>query len=597
MLQNVNVNVNVPASHVSASASASASAHGEANVHQHPSDTPTVSKSPSPLACESRRSDTPFSYYESQTTTRAPSPAHALYSTTTEKSKGSEAQQQQQQDTEKGLSAFESRKGEGEAHRSDDAGLTTCSATALKRSTTTQRAEMLSLPTDQLPTRLPKSTKWTYTILAALVFFNTGFAASAPSGAYEKIVADLGMTSLQGSAVTSVYLAGLVFGPSIWAPLSERRGRKMVNLLSLPLFTCWNVGCALAPNKQTLIVMRFFAGLCGSAPASNSGAWISDVFEPRERVAPMMSYTFSAFLGPILGPIVGGFLADANAWRWIFWLMCIQAMVFWSLCLILQRESYVPVLVVRRASILRQTTGDDLIRAPLEKEPLKVKDVIHTHMLRPLTMLVTEPPVMYTAAWMGFSYGLIFLYLEAFPVVFGKMHGFNAGEVGLSFLPLAVGMVLSFPVVAHYNKRYLRARQAAGKPVPEARLSMTCLSAPCFAIGLFMFGWTSTPNIHWIVPMIAEIPLGLGLIFAFNSLGVYVSECYLSYVASALAAAALSRSSFGAFCPLFGRPAFEWSVPYMCSILGGLCLLVSPVPFYFSKYGPALRRRSKLAIK
>ncbi|CEH17803.1 Synaptic vesicle transporter SVOP and related transporters (major facilitator superfamily) [Ceraceosorus bombacis] len=371
---------------------------------------------------------------------------------------------------------------------------------------------MLSLPTDQLPTRLPNSTKWTYTILAALVFFNTGFAASAPSGAVQKIVADLGMTSLQGSAVTSVYLAGLVFDASSHA-------------------------------------------------------------------------------------LVGGFLADANAWRWIFWLMCMQAMVFWSLCLMLQRESYVPVLVVRRASVLRQTTGDELIRAPLEMEPLKVKDVIHTHMLRPLTMLVTEPPVMYTATWMGFSYGLIFLYLEAFPIVFGKMHGFNAGEVGLSFLPLAIGMVLSFPVVAHYNKRYLRARQAAGKPVPEARLSMTCLSAPCFAIGLFMFGWTSTPNIHWIVPMIAEIPLGLGLIFAFNSLGVYVSECYLSYVASALAAAALSRSSFGAFCPLFGRPAFEWSVPYMCSILAGLCLLVSPVPFYFSKYGPALRRRSKLAIK
>lgn len=69
---------------------------------------------------------------------------------------------------------------------------------------------------------------------------------------------------------SAVFVLGFAAGPLLCAPLSEIYGRLPIYHVCNVLFVCFNIGCALAPSMNALIVFRFFAGVFGSAPLSES---------------------------------------------------------------------------------------------------------------------------------------------------------------------------------------------------------------------------------------------------------------------------------------------------------------------------------------
>lgn len=174
--------------------------------------------------------------------------------------------------------------------------------------------------------------------------------------------------------------------------------------------------------------------------------------------------------------------------------------------LIFQSETYAPVLLKRKVQRMQNKSLKEKISLP-RIETRIVKEILQVHMLRPLMLLTTEAPVIYAALWSSFCYSILFIFFEAYPIVFTGIYGFNGLEVGLAFLGLVVGIFCSIPVVHHYNKRYIKARKEAGKPVPEERLRMTVWSAFCYIVGFLWFGWTSRASIHWIVPIIGTSKL------------------------------------------------------------------------------------------
>lgn len=125
----------------------------------------------------------------------------------------------------------------------------------------------------------------------------------------------------------SVYLVGFMFGPLIFAPLSESHGRRPTLLVSFVLFTLSLLGTALAPPSWgVFLAWRFLTGTFGSPPVSVVGGVIADVFcdeGPRGRV--MMLWSGATVVGPVAAPIVAGFVSPVG-WRWTFW--CVGS---WSL--------------------------------------------------------------------------------------------------------------------------------------------------------------------------------------------------------------------------------------------------------------------------
>ena len=194
---------------------------------------------------------------------------------------------------------------------------------------------------------------------------------------------------------------------------------------------------------------------------------------------------------------------------------------------------------------------------------------------------------------------MIYLLFEAYPIVYGDGHHFNAGLVGLTFLPIFIGCGVGVILyLVFFNPRYERAMaQYAPSPVPpEYRLEPCLYGAPAYALSFFWFGWTSFPSVTVWAPLAAGVPMSAAMILIFLALFNYTIDAYLAVAASALSAAVVVRSVFGAVFPLFATQMYERLGPRWAStLLGCLALVMIPIPFGLKRFGPLLRQTSKHA--
>jgi DHA1 family multidrug resistance protein-like MFS transporter len=114
---------------------------------------------------------------------------------------------------------------------------------------------------------------------------------------------------------------------------------------------------------------------------------------------------------------------------------------------------------------------------------------------------------------------------------------------------------------------------------------------------MFWFAWTGEYNsIHWIVPTLAGVFLSTSILLIFVAYLNYLTDTYLMYAASALAANTVCRSACGAAAPLFTQYMFDaLGVGGGGSLIAGAACLLAPIPFVFYWYGEPIRRRSKFA--
>lgn len=130
---------------------------------------------------------------------------------------------------------------------------------------------------------------------------------------------------------------------------------------------------------------------------------------------------------------------------------------------------------------------------------------------------------------------------------------------------------------------------------PEAMVSVICIAAVSLATGELWFAWTCTPNVHWIVPILAGIPFGAGNAGVFIYSNNYLVHSYSVYAASALAGNAVLRSIMGAVLPLAG-PAMYASLGsnWAGCTLGLVEMACVPIPVVFYLYGKKIRAKSAL---
>jgi hypothetical protein len=118
----------------------------------------------------------------------------------------------------------------------------------------------------EMPFNFNRRHKWIWVWLLSAITLLTPFATSILSPAINILDADFDNSNATvGSMTVSIYLFGYVVGPVFIGPLSEMYGRRMILSIANGFFCLWQIGCALAPNIETLIVSRFFSGVGGAA--------------------------------------------------------------------------------------------------------------------------------------------------------------------------------------------------------------------------------------------------------------------------------------------------------------------------------------------
>jgi len=116
-------------------------------------------------------------------------------------------------------------------------------------------------------------------------------------------------------------------------------------------------------------------------------------------------------------------------------------------------------------------------------------------------------------------------------------------------------------------------------------------------IGLFIFGFTSRPSIHWIVPSIGAVMISGGMITIIQCMLLYVAVAYPTYSASLFAGNDFARSSLAFAAIMWSGPMFHnLGVDRGCSLLAGLTIGCIGGVIFLYFYGAKLRARSKFAV-
>lgn len=436
------------------------------------------------------------------------------------------------------------------------------------------------------------------TILLGLSTFTIAFGSSAFAPGVPYIAHEFGLGGVPATLGVSLYVAGFAAGPIFYGPMSEMYGRKPPMVISQLGLAAFSFGAATAKDVQTIMICRFFAGLVGSAPFAVVAGAMFDFVKPQHRGIALMGFMSMVYAGTCAGAFVGGFVAESYlGWRWTSYLIGIVSAFAFAMDALFLKESLGPLILSRKAALLRRQTGNWAIHSTLDLVSLDVKEIMTTTITLPIRMIFTQPIVFLVGIYISFVYGILYLCLEAIPIVFMEHYGWSLGVSELPYIGILLGVLIGIAYMIMLEPRYFRHLIANGyKSVPEVRLDALYLPGVIFPMGLFLTTWAGNygDKVHWIVPVIGCVFIGFGILVIFAASLLYLSESYLPVVASVMASNTFMRSGMAAAFPLFANAMFHnMGLQWAGTLLGCIGVALIPIPVLFRIYSAKLKKTIK----
>ena len=269
---------------------------------------------------------------------------------------------------------------------------------------------------------------------------------------------------------TSYIIANVIVIPmSSW--LSAFFGRQRYLTGSIALFVVASFFCGAATTLWGLVFWRVLQGLGGGALLSTAQTTLFESFPPHERGIGQAIFGVGVMVGPTLGPTLGGFIVDAYAWPWIFYinvpLGMIAGIMVWTY--VKDASHQVKAKSVDVLGIVLLTLAVGSLQWMLERgerydwfesrfvTTLAVVTVVSTILLVWRELTIDEPvidfrvlksrqlaPGVTFAAFLGLAlYGSVFV----LPVFLQSLHGYTAQQTGMVILPGAIASAVSMAVM------------------------------------------------------------------------------------------------------------------------------------------------------
>ena len=300
------------------------------------------------------------------------------------------------------------------------------------------------------------------------------FAIDTYLPAFHVMAQDLGGTKLQMQQSLTAYLLPYALMTLFHGAVSDAIGRLSTIKWGLGIFALASLGCAFAPNVETLWFFRGVQGLAGGAGNVVARAMVRDLFEGvmAQRVMAQVQMLFG--LAPAVAPIIGGVLLGFH-WQVIFLFLFAYSVISLTAALMLLPETMpvakrVPLSVKQVAKGYKQAFGD--------VEFIKLIIAI------------------------GANFAAFFMYVLASPVFLIEHLKLNEHQFGYMFVPTVCGMVLG---------SYF-ARHTAGKFSPHKIISYAYLwMAGTVLLNIVICVWLPSNVVLNILP-IALYNVGMALV-------------------------------------------------------------------------------------
>ncbi|MDE2404599.1 MAG: DHA2 family efflux MFS transporter permease subunit [Sphingomonadales bacterium] len=152
---------------------------------------------------------------------------------------------------------------------------------------------------------------------------------SAVMNLVDTTIANVALPHMQGTTsssreeitwvLTSYIVASAMFTP-LTGWLARRFGRKRLLLISIVGFTAVSALCGMARTLDELVLARLLQGVFGSSLVPMTQSTLLDINPPSQHGKAMAIFGLAAILGPLIGPLAGGWLTDNLSWRWVFYI-------------------------------------------------------------------------------------------------------------------------------------------------------------------------------------------------------------------------------------------------------------------------------------
>ncbi|HEY3657996.1 MAG TPA: DHA2 family efflux MFS transporter permease subunit [Steroidobacteraceae bacterium] len=142
-------------------------------------------------------------------------------------------------------------------------------------------------------------------------------------------IANIALPYIQGSVsasqdqITWVLTAYIVAAAIMTPPtgfLAGRFGRKRLFLVSIVGFTIASMLCGIAESLTQIVLFRILQGMFGAALVPLSQSVLLDIYPKERQGSAMAMWGMAVIIGPILGPVLGGWLTEDYTWRWVFYI-------------------------------------------------------------------------------------------------------------------------------------------------------------------------------------------------------------------------------------------------------------------------------------
>ena len=159
---------------------------------------------------------------------------------------------------------------------------------------------------------------WIIAVLVALAAFMEVLDTTIANVVLPYIAGGMGVSSDEASWVVTSYLVSNAISLTASPFLARLFGRKTFFLICLGLFSVSSILCAQAWNLNSLLLFRILQGLAGGGMVPVSQSILADAFPPQKRGQAFALFGVAVVVAPVVGPTLGGWLADNFTWRWCF---------------------------------------------------------------------------------------------------------------------------------------------------------------------------------------------------------------------------------------------------------------------------------------
>ncbi len=160
----------------------------------------------------------------------------------------------------------------------------------------------------------------------------------------------------ESTYIVTSYLVANAIVLSISGWLSTVIGRKRFYMICVAVFSAASLLCGFAWSLQALVLFRILQGLGGGGMATSEQAILADSFPPEKRGQAFAIYGIAVVVAPVVGPTLGGWIADTYSWHWVFLINVPMGLL--SLLLV--------------GSLVSEPSGAEQERARLLKDGLRV---------------------------------------------------------------------------------------------------------------------------------------------------------------------------------------------------------------------------------